>query len=357
MADIRVQKAILKAMLSLPAPVLRALSGGAPVEIGGRKLDPQFQMLGWAARKQPKLTAATPPERVRAGAALGFALGQGRLEPGVSTEDVGVPTPSGDVSARAYRPSGQDPQAPIMVWLHQGGGVIGDLETSHAFCSILASDLRAPVLSIDYRLAPEHKFPSGLDDAMAAFDWARKNAHRFGAPPGSAGLGGDSMGAHFTAVICQELKRAGEAQPVIQLLVYPAVEADSRTQSMTTYADAYPLSKATMDWFLLHYSDGATPAEDVRMSPLHEPDLTGLAPAIVVTAGFDPLVDQGEAYAHRLLEAGVPMVFRCYDSLAHGFLSFTSAIRAADIAAREIAGLARQGYEGLLPAAAAATPL
>lgn len=357
MAGIRVQRAIVKAMLALPPPLLRALAGGGAVAVGGRTLDPQFQMLAWAARKQAKLTAATPPERMRAGAAMGFAIGQGRLEPGVATEDLHVPTPSGEVAARAYRPSDQDSRAPIMVWLHQGGGVIGDLETSHAFCSILARDLRAPVLSIDYRLAPEHKFPSGLDDATAAFRWARENAHRFGAPPGAAGLGGDSMGGHFAAVICQALKRASEAQPAIQLLVYPATEADSQTQSMTTYADAYPLSKATMDWFLLHYSDAATPAEDVRMSPLHEADLAGLAPAVVVTAGFDPLVDQGEAYAHRLLEAGVPTVYRCYDSLAHGFLSFTGVIRAADIAAREIGGLARQGYEGLLPAAAAATPL
>ena len=126
---------------------------------------------------------------------------------------------------------------------------------------------------------------------------------------------------------------------------------------MTTYADAYPLSKATMDWFMGHYGDGATPAEDVRLSPLHEPDLSGLAPAVVITAGFDPLVDQGEAYAHRLLEAQVPAVYRCYGSLAHGFLSFTGLVTAADIAAREIAGLARQGYDGLLPAAVAATEL
>lgn len=357
MADIAVQRAILKAVLALPAPLLRVLSGGAATQIGGRTLDPQFQMLAWAARKQPKLTEATPHGRVRAGAAMGFAIGQGALEPGVVTEDLRVPVGSGDIAARAYRPAEQDPQAPLLMWMHQGGGVIGDLETSHAFCSILARDLRAPVLSIDYRLAPEHKFPSGLDDAIAAFRWARGVADRFGAPTGRAALGGDSMGAHFTAVICQALKQAGEAQPVLQLLCYPAVEADSRTQSMTTYADAYPLSKATMDWFLLHYSDQTTPAEDVRLSPLHAPDLTGLAPAVVITAGFDPLIDQGEAYAHRLLEAGVPTVYRCYDSLAHGFLSFTGVIRAADVAAREIGGLARQGYEGLLPAAAAATPL
>ena len=354
MADGR--KRLVKAILSLPGPVLRMMSGGRAVEAGGRTLDPQFQFMAWSARKAPSIAGADPAG-VRAAVATGFALGQGEVEPGVRFEPVGVPTPDGEAPARIYHPPHQDPRAPLLVWLHQGGGVLGDLETSHAFCSILAATLRAPVLSVDYRLAPEHRFPHGLNDSIAAFRWARQHAARFGAPAGRAALGGDSMGGHFTAVICQELRRAGEPQPDLQLLCYPAVEADSQTQSMTTYVDAYPLSKATMDWFMGHYGDPATPLDDVRLSPLHEPDLKGLAPAIVVTAGFDPLVDQGEAYAHRLLEAGVPTIYRCYDSLAHGFLSFTGLVKAGDIAAREIAGLARQGYDGLLPAAAAATEL
>lgn len=356
MAEIQSRKRLVKAILSLPAPILRMLSGGGAVERGGRTLDPQFQFMAWSARKAPSIMGADP-SRVRAAAAAGFALGQGEVEPGVRFEAVSVPTPDGPAPARVYRPSTLDPRAPLMVWLHQGGGVIGDLETSHAFCSILSATLKAPVLSVDYRLAPEHRFPHGLNDCLAAFRWARDHAATFGGPAGRAALGGDSMGGHFTAVICQELKRTGESQPDLQLLCYPAVEADSQTQSMTTYADAYPLSKETMDWFMGHYGDPGTPTDDLRLSPLHAPDLAGLAPAILVTAGFDPLVDQGEAYAHRLLEAGVPTVFRCYDSLAHGFLSFTGLVKAGDIAAREIAGLVRQGYDGLLPAAAAATGL
>lgn len=356
MAESALRVRLAKAIFSLPSPLLRALSGGDAVTLGGRTLDARFQFLAWSARKAPPIADAAP-ERVRAAAAAGFALGQGPLEPGVRFEAVSVPTPQGVVPARIYHPPHLDPQAPLMVWLHQGGGVIGDLETGHAFCSILAADLRAPVLSVDYRLAPEHRFPAGLTDAYESFRWARTHASRFGAPAQRAALGGDSMGGHFTAVICQMLARAGEPQPDLQLLCYPAVEADSATQSMTTYADAYPLSKATMDWFMAHYSDPSTSPDDPRMSPLHAPSLAGLAPAVVVTAGFDPLVDQGEAYAHRLLEAGVPTVYRCYDSLAHGFLSFTGLVKAADIAAREVAGMARQGYDGQLPGAAAATEL
>ena len=357
MASAKTQRFVLKALMGLPAPALRALSGGAPVSVGGRTLDPQFQFLAWSARRQGPISAAKPPQ-VRAAAAAGFALAQGPVEPGVVCGAVTVPTAHGDLPARSYRPARQDAQAPLMVWLHQGGGVIGDLETGHAFCSILASATRGPVLSIDYRLAPEHPFPAAVDDALGAFRWARDHADRFGAPKGAVALGGDSMGGHLTAVTTQALRAAGEAQPVVQLLCYPAVEADSGTQSMTTYADAYPLTKATMDWFMGHYIDPATTAaDDVRLSPLHAVSLEGLAPAIVVTAGFDPLTDQGEAYAHRLLEAGVPTVFRCYDSLSHGFLSFTGAVRAADVAAREIAGFVRQGYDGLLPAAAKASHL
>ena len=226
--------------------------------------------------------------------------------------------------------------------------MIGDLETCDAFCSILAKDARCAVLSVDYRLAPEHRFPAGLEDVLAAYRWGRDNAARFGAPAGTAAIGGDSMGGNFAAVIAQELRRAGEAQPALQLLIYPAVDVASETQSMTTYADAYPLSRATMDWFMGHYMPTDASPTDVRLSPIKETDLSGLAPAVVVTAGFDPLVDQGEAYAKRLRDAGAPVAYRCYDSLAHGFTAFTGAVPCADVACREIAGLVREGLAGRL---------
>jgi acetyl esterase/lipase len=154
------------------------------------------------------------------------------------------------------------------------------------------------------------------------------------------------MGGNFSAIVCQEMKRCGEPQPVLQMLVYPAVDVASETQSMTTFADAYPLSRATMEWFMGHYmSPGDDPA-DPRLSPIREKDLSGLAPAVIVTAGFDPLVDQGEAYAKRLRDAGVPVAYRCYDSLAHAFVAFTGVVPCADTASREIAGLVREGYQG-----------
>ena len=182
-----------------------------------------------------------------------------------------------------------------MTFAHMGGGVIGALETSRAFCTILASGGRGPVVSVDYRLAPEHRFPAGLEDFLAAYRFVRDNAGRFGAPAGQAAVGGDSQGGNFAAVACQELQRAGEPQPALQLLVYPCVDMACESASMTTYADAFPLDRAMIDWLTGQYlGPGDNPAE-LRASPLRAESLAGLAPALVVTAGFDPLLDQGEA--------------------------------------------------------------
>lgn len=347
MADPAIQKAMLKVIMSLPTPVLRMMSGGGVVWQGGRTLDPRFQFLAAGARRAPPMSSLSP-EEARAASAGGLALMAGKPEFGVRTESLTIDGATGPIRLRAYRPADQDALAPLMVFAHFGGGVIGDLDTCDAFCGILARIARTAVLSVDYRLAPEHRFPAGLDDVMAAYRWGRDNAARFGAAPGIASIGGDSMGGNFAAIVAQDLKRAGEAQPALQLLIYPAVDVASETQSMTTFADAYPLSRDTMNWFMGHYMGSDADPADPRLSPIKGEDLSGLAPAIVVTAGFDPRVDQGESYAKRLQDAGVPVIYRCYDSLAHGFTAFTGAIPAADTACREIAGFVRQATDGAL---------
>ena len=339
------QRALARAILSLPSPILRLMSGGSVVYRGGRTLDPRLQFMAAQASRMPAMTTLSP-EEARRSSAQGASIYGGRLEAGVRTEAVSIPSLLGAVPARLYRPQNQDPAAPVIVFAHFGGGVIGDLDTCEAFCGVLAKVARAPVLSVQYRLAPEHRFPAGLEDVLTAFRHAREHSGSYGAQAGHAAIGGDSMGGNFAAVVCQELRRAGEPQPDLQLLVYPCVDVASETPSMTTYADAFPLSRALMDWFMGHYmGPGADPA-DPRLSPIREDDLSGLAPAVVVTAGFDPLVDQGEAYAKRLRDAGVPVTYRCYDSLAHGFTAFTGVLPAADVACREIAGLVREGLEG-----------
>jgi acetyl esterase/lipase len=339
------QRLILRKLLGLPTPILRLLSGGAAIYQGGRTLDPRLQFLAAQARGGPAMPTMTPDEARRANVQFVAAM-TGDPEPGVMWEYVAIQGPGGAIPARAYRPPLQDPAAPLMVFAHFGGGVIGDIETCHAFCTILAGIARCPVLSVDYRLAPEHRFPAGLDDVLAAYRFGRDNAARFGAPPGVATIGGDSMGGNFAAVVCQELQRAGEPQPALQLLIYPCVDVTSQTASMTTYAEAFPLSRSLMDWFIGHYIGPGDDPADPRLSPINTKDLAGLAPAVVVTAGFDPLIDQGLAYARNLKAAGAPVVYRCYDGLAHGFTAMTGAVPAADVACREIAGLVREGLEG-----------
>ncbi len=346
MAD-ALQKFVVQALMTLPTPILRLMSGGGVVYQGGRTLDPHFQFLTAGARRLPPVYTLEPGH-ARAASAKGLALLAGKRESGVRVENLAIDGPGGKIPLRAYRPDDQDSGAPLMVFAHFGGGVIGDLETCDAFCSIIAKVARCAVLSVDYRLAPEHRYPAGLEDTLAAYRWGRDNAARFGAPAGKAAIGGDSMGGNFSAILAQEMQRAGEPQPALQLLIYPAVDVASETQSMITYADAYPLSRPIMEWFMGHYMGPEVDPADPRLSPIKTEDLSGLAPAIVITAGFDPLVDQGECYAKRLKDAGVPVIYRCYDPLAHGFTAFTGAVPAADVACREIAGFVRQAYDGML---------
>jgi acetyl esterase/lipase len=344
MTDLAVQKRLLKAMLSLPTPVLRAAAGGRAVYVGGRTLDPRLQfLLQMAAARTP--LQSLPMEEARRTYDEQWALIAARPEPEVKRETISVAGPAGDIPVRLYRPAEQDPAIPPLVYAHFGGGTLGGLDGSDAFCSILARGLRGPVLSVDYRLAPEHRFPAGIEDMLAVFRHAREQSHDLGGPDEHAAVGGDSIGGNFAAVLCQELKRLGEPQPSLQLLLYPALDATAETQSMVTY-QGFPPSRELMDWQFAHYiGPGDSPA-DPRISPLKAQDVSGLAPAVVVTAGFDPLQDQGEAYARHLLDAGVPVVFRCYDPLVHGFCAFTGVVPAADCACREVAGLVREGLQG-----------
>ena len=345
MAQASTQRLVVRTLLTLPPPILRLMSGGGVVYQGGRTLDPRIQFLAAQARKAPPLeTLGVADARAASDAAL--ALVAGDPEPGVTWENLSIETPDGPIPARAYRPETQDPGEPLMVYAHMGGGVIGGLETCHVFCTILASSARCPVLSVDYRLAPEHRFPAGLTDVLAAYRFGRDNAERFGAPKGKAAIGGDSMGGGFAAAVCQALKAAGEPQPELQLLIYPWVDVACESASMTIYGESYPLTRTLLKWFADHYMGPQDNPDDPRLSPLEAKDVSGLAPAVVVTAGFDPLVDQGEAYARRLKSAGGHVIYRCYDGLSHAFTAFTGAVPCADVACREIAGLVREGFEG-----------
>ncbi|MEL6387153.1 MAG: alpha/beta hydrolase [Pseudomonadota bacterium] len=337
------QATLVKTLLKLPPRWLVRLSGGQLVKIGGRVLDPHMQLLTHGARRQPSMSSGSP-QAGRVASSAGLAMLAAAPEPGVGWEDTTIPHKTRKIPVRIYRPVDQDFAAPVMVYFHFGGGVIGDLETCHAFATMIASITRCPVVSVDYRLAPEHKWPAGLDDCQTAYEWTLKHAASLGAPAGEAAVGGDSMGGNFAAIIAQDARRNGLPLPALQLLIYPAIDISQQTASHTTYGETYPLDTETMRWFMSHYLPEGQDLTDLRISPGQEMDLEGLPNAIIATAGFDPLVDEGEAYASRLEASGVDVIFRCYDRLTHGFTAFTGASPAADAACREIAAMVRDAY-------------
>jgi acetyl esterase/lipase len=347
MADPAIQKQLLKAVLSLPKPVLRAASGGRAVYVGGRTLDPRFQFLVHAARHYAS-TEGLPEEKARHARALQLALVAGRREPGVELKDISIDGPRGPIPARLYRGSEQDPRMAVVVYAHAGEDAEEHFEGCDALCSIIARCGRAPVLAIPCQPTPERRFHACFEDVLAAYRHARDRAELYGGPNGFAAIAGDSIGGAFAAIVCQELKRLGEPQPSLQLLLYPWVDLSSQSQSMSDYAESTlpgDMESGRADRLLGPEDDPADP----RISPLRSDDLSGLAAAVVVTAGFDPLVDQGEEYARRLRAAGTPLVYRCYDHLVHGFAAFTGVVPAADTACREIAGIVREGLQGRIP--------
>lgn len=338
------QRFIAKAVSSLPGNLIVKLSGGEPMTVGGRTLEPQLQMIAWNGRAAPPMSSL-PAETVQAAVKTQLALLEDVASYGAGAEDLTIPGPDGNtIPARLYRPSAQDPRHPLIVYFHMGGGVIGDLETCNAWCAVLALGTQAPVLSVDYRLAPQHKFPAGLNDCIAAYKWALANAEMLGAPAGKAAVGGDSMGGNFSAIISQQMKREGGPVPVLQLLIYPAIDISKDYPSRKTFAKTFSLSQDTMDWFMKQYLPEGTDPADLRISPGHSADLSGLPPAVVITAGHDPLSDEGDEYAQRLKEAGVPVVHKRYDQLAHAFTAFTFISPGSKAACQEIAVMVHDIY-------------
>lgn len=232
--------------------------------------------------------------------------------------DRSIPGPDGDVPVRVFRP-GAASGLPLLVWFHGGGWVTGNLDTHDQVCRLMCDAAGIVVLSVDYRLAPEAKFPAAADDCLAAYAWARAHAAEIGADPTRIAVGGDSAGGNLAAVVAIDAAARGIGAPALQLLVYPVTDYEFESPSMVDNAKGYFLEAETMRWFYDHYARTPDDFADPRFSPMRADDLTGLPRAVVVTAEFDPLRDQGEAYAARLRDAGVPTATVRADGLIHGF--------------------------------------
>jgi acetyl esterase len=334
---------LARALFALPASVLRRLAGPPPPEAAG--LHPEALLLGKLAAAGPDRMSDDAPvaEQRRRLALQSRPLGWRPALP-LTVSDHRAPGPGGDVPVRLYVPAFAPTPGPLLVYYHGGGWVQGSIETHDATCRLLAHYAGVRVMSVDYRLAPEHPYPAAVDDAIAAYAWAGSTAGAalLGADPARLAVGGDSAGGNLAAVVALAA-RDDERLPgaAFQLLLYPVTDVAAKTASHATFAEGYLLTDAGMDWFVNNYLPDAARRAEPQASPLRAPSLAGLPPAYVATCLPDVLRDEAEAYAARLREAGVAVATQRHDQV-HGFVN-TSAVRSSRAGLLQVAGALRQG--------------
>ena len=242
--------------------------------------------------------------------------------------------PAGPIALRCYRPAGSDAAAvlPVLVYFHGGGWTIGDLDTHDVLCRQLANAAGCAVVSVDYRLGPEHRFPAAVDDCVAATRWVQRQAASLGVDATRLAVGGDSAGGNLAAVVCLVMRDAGDAMPAFQLLIYPATDMRAVAPSHTHNAQGYVLTADSVAYYRGHYLADRAQWTDWRASPLLAEDLGRLPPALVITAGFDPLRDEGRQYADALSGAGTPAQYVCFERQIHGFITMGRVIDEANTA-------------------------
>jgi acetyl esterase len=318
----RIESLAARLLVRLPGHVHVRMSGEPPVVADRAALDPHVQLVRALRRKRnPHHLCEPTVQQGRERYRRESLLFRGPITQVGAVRDFSIPGDGGSLRVRHYAPTSVDPQ-PLMVYLHGGGFTIGDLDTHDEACRILCRYARVHVLSVDYRLAPENPFPAALDDARAALRWAQAHAAELGADPACVTIGGDSAGGNLAAVIAIETRR--NRPPAAQLLIYPATDSKNTRASQQLFGQGYFLSDEDRASFTRYYLEGTgTPERDWRVAPLYAEDHSGLAPALVVTAGFDMLRDEGDAYADALHAAGTPTRRMCADAHGHGFLHMT----------------------------------
>lgn len=317
-----------------PAGLRLGLSGRRPIRVDGQTLDPTLQMaLALRPREDRPRLILEDPVRARANLRRVILAVQSTPTAVGRTDDVSIAGPAGALAARLYVPDGVR-RPPLLVYFHGGGFTQGDLDTHDEPCRILCREAGQAVLSVDYRLAPEHPFPAAIEDASGALRWAQENAGRLGADPGFVAVGGDSAGGNLAAVVAQLTR--DDRPPAGQLLIYPSADRITDRPSRHLF-DGFFLPEAEREAFHHVYTAGTGVSEqDPRISPMYG-RLGGLAPALVVTAGFDVLRDEGEAYAAALRDAGTRVEDFRESAMGHGFINLTGVSRAARLATVRIA--------------------
>lgn len=308
-------------------------------------IDPQAQrLLDLAAQgRRPQYETLTPVE-ARAQYDAASAGVQGDPPVPFETREIEIPGPGGALPARVYRAT-DDAALPLLVFFHGGGYVFGSLNSHDAACRHLCVEAECIVVSIDYRLAPEHRFPAAVDDAWAATRWISDHAAALGGDPTRLAVGGDSAGGNLAAVVCQLAKAEGAPGIVFQLLIYPGTDLSLSLPSHKKFGEGYLLTSNLIDWFMDHYFAPGSDRTDPRASPLFAEDCAGLPPALILSAGYDPLQDEDRAYVEKLGAAGVPVLYSHYEGMLHGFITMPGFLDKAREALNECAGALRTAFE------------
>lgn len=339
----RFEARVAAKLLASPAPVLARLAG-PPIVRDGFALDPQAQLVLRLLRLAGREDGTHRDLAGQRAELEASATSMPSVAPQLAdVYDTTFPGPGGPVRVRVYRPVGFPSPGPALVFFHGGGWSLGSLESHDGPCRVFAAEARCVVFSVDYRRAPEGTFPAGVDDARAAFRWAVANAATWSVDPSRIAVGGDSAGGNLAAVVAHDAKN-DETPPRFQLLIYPSVDLTISFPSTHSLGRGFFLERPMMERHVATYLGPADPL-DPRASPYFAASFAGLCPAMVVTAGFDPLRDEGDAYAAKLAEAGVPVVHRCYGPLFHGFLNAGGGIRAAHAALLDMAHALAVGLE------------
>ncbi|MCW3069666.1 MAG: esterase [Solirubrobacterales bacterium] len=318
----RMEIAAARAIGSLPPGAKRRIAG-EPIRRDGLELDLDMQVLLKLEERDPRppLSAGTP-HRARKDLRHSVRVVSGRPPAVATPRETTVAGAEGHLPARLYVPDDAEedaPGGPLVVYYHGGGWVAGDLDTHDAPCRLLSKSSGARVLSVAYRLAPEHPFPAPVEDAVAAFHDAVARSEELGADPARIAVAGDSAGGHLAAVTARQALLEGGPAPAFQLLIYPATDLSETAPSRLEFAEGFVLTKENMDWYEEQFLGSSADRRDPRVSPLLADVDPAVAPALVVTAGFDPLRDEGEAYALKLQEAGVRTILRRHPGYLHGF--------------------------------------
>jgi acetyl esterase len=348
----RLEANLVRVLMRMPPRVQVWLSGRPTVQIDGQTLDPEIQMLLGLRRLAGFASLAKgEPEQARFRLHRDAIVHAGPEIQVQSVRDLTIDGPEGPLRARHYAPPQSGKAQPLLLFLHGGGFVLCDIETHDAACRILCREVGLHVLSVEYRLAPEHRFPAGVEDARAALRWAHANAAQLGADPNRVAIAGDSAGGTLATVATRLAVQEGERPPYAQLLIYPAVDRATPRASLQLFGRGLFLTRRDMDWFNGHVCNADVDLNHPWLSPLLWQDLPPLPPTLVVTAALDPLRDEGEAYADALRAAGTHAVLLRVPHMVHGFINML----ASPAARRAFTDVAHAAGELLERAAAAAT--